>query len=344
MIDITKVAGFDGHRLVANFHDPYTGLNSIIAIHRGSAKLPSFGATRITTYKSYSEAMEDTLKLSKLMSYKAAMAGVKYGGAKAVIISNHARKSKELLLSYANCVNYLGGRFITGADVGVSPEDVKLMRQVSKYMVGVTADPVQYTAAGVFAGIQVSLKEALGSDKIAGNTFAIQGIGKIGKALLDLLYKEGGKIIISDVNKSVLRNAKQEFPDVTIVSPNEIYKQKVQVFCPCALGNSISIKTINKLRCQIIAGGANGQLQNDETGDLLYKLSILYAPDYVINAGGLISVVDEFENHGTNHKRVLNRLKVIKENLKKIYSLSNRKKQATNLIAKKLAEDIFNSH
>lgn len=343
--EIEKSPEFDDHKFVSFLYDRESGLRGFIAIHRGNTKHPAFGATRFWNYESEFEALRDVLKLSKAMSYKAALSGLKYGGAKGVIMrSPIIEKNKKLAFKiYAERVNYLSGHFITGADVGISKQDVKEMHRVSPYMVGVKADPVKFTTLGIYYSIRVCLEQRFGSEKIEGRTFAIQGLGKIGSDILEMLYERGGKIYAADINQAIVRKIKIRFPDINIVKPSQIHKQEVDVFSPCALGNCINHSNIKELRCKIIAGGANNQLEDVRVGKKLHKSGILYAPDYVVNAGGLISVVDEFEYKDYRVKRVKERVAKIGKSLRKIIRKSERENRATNLVADEMAEEVFNA-
>lgn len=348
MFSIEKLKDFDNHTLASFIFDSKSKLRGFIAIHRGGLSRPAFGATRIWNYNSEIEALTEALKLSKLMTYKSALAGLKYGGAKAVIVS-HAianNEKKELLNSFVQRVNWLGGHFITGADVGIGDEDLKMMSSASPYIVGVKSDPVKYTALGVFYSIKVCLEEIFGKSAIRGRTFAIQGVGKTGLGLLKLLYAEAKQIYIADTDWDVLDSVKKRFPKVEIVKTTKIHKLDIDVFCPCALSNAINVKNVSKLQCKLIAGSANNQLQNSYIGEMLYKLGILYAPDYVVNAGGLIAVVDEYENKNKSEnkdqasERLSKRVEKINQNLKLIIAESKKKKKATNLVADEMAEKI----
>lgn len=339
-----KLSEFDNHKLVSYVHDAKSGLQGFIALHRGNEEHPSFGATRLWKYLSEAEALQDALRLSKTMTYKAALAGLKYGGGKGVIIYSPYKKTRALLKSYTEKINYLNGHFITGADVGLNERDVKIMRRYSPFIVGLSSFPEKYTASGLFLAIQVCLKEMFGTEKIEGRTFAIQGVGNIGREILRLLYRQNAKIFIADIDKKKIKIIKKLFPKIQVIKPSEIHKQKVDIYSPCALSSAINFKNISQLRCKIIAGGANNQLENSRVGELLHRLNILYAPDYLINAGGLISVADEYEHKNHNPKRVSQRLLHIKKTLEKIIKISKRKHSPTNLIANQLAERIINKN
>lgn len=341
--DFEELDEFDEHKLVIFLCSPLGKLRGFIAIHRGGLRLPCFGATRIWKYSSESEALKDALRLSRLMSYKSALAGLKYGGAKAVIFDACPLKDDrdKMVKTYAQYVNFLDGHFITGADVGVSEHDLKIMLGESKFMVGGKSDPVKFTALGVLYGIQVCLKEIFGDPSIFERTFAIQGVGKTGLGLLKLIYGKAKKIYVSDINTKLVKQIVSEFSNIEIVEPSEIFKQKVDVFSPCALSHEVNFKNVSLLNCKIVAGSANNQLEKKEVGELLHKLGILYAPDYVINAGGLITVVDEYENGNTHEKRVKNRVAQIKKTMKAIIEEAKKSHKATNVVADEMAEKIF---
>jgi len=342
---IENIQGFDKHRLVSFVYDEKSGLRGFIAIHRGGLRYSAFGATRIWPYETEEEALRDALKLSRTMSYKSALAGLKYGGAKAVIISNEAvlKNKEQLLEAYAKKVNYFSGHFVTGADVGTTGKDVQILKKYSPYIVGTKVDPVKFTINGIFQSMQTCLREIYGNDKLENRSFAIKGLGKVGFGLLEKIGDKASKIYVADIDKNRLKEAKNKFNNLEIVEPLEIEKQPVDVFSPNALSNCINGQNISKLRCKIIVGGANCQLENSSIGELLYKLGILYAPDYVVNAGGLISVVDEYEHKDYDEERINLRVNKIKTTLKNIFSQSKKQKKATNLVADEMAQQISDS-
>lgn len=335
---------FDGHAMVDFFYDEKTGLKGFIAIHRRNHTKPSFGATRLYPYNSEIDALNDALRLSKLMSYKAALAGLPYGGAKGVIIQDkkNLKNRKEILTAYADMIEYLGGRFVTGTDVGLDVKDLAIMQKQTSYVVGMKSDPAAFTGLGIYYGVQSILKELYGNEKITGRSFAVQGLGKVGIELIKLLQKEGGIIAASDVDKKRALEVKKMFPRVRIVDNREIYRQRVDVFSPCALSHSVSMKSMPLFRCKAIVGGANNQLENNHVGDSLHRMGILYAPDYVVNAGGLISVVDEYEHRNHNKARVQKKVSKIKETLASILDTSKKIKRPPYSIADRMAEKIFN--
>ncbi len=342
---IAKLPEFDNHKLILFIYDEATGLEGFIAIHRGNHKIPSFGATRLWNYSS-EEALMDALRLSQTMSYKAALANLKCGGAKSALISkNFSEKSKsEMFKSYAKKVNILRGKFITGADVGLDTHDVKFMRRFSPYFVGINVDPVRYTGLGLLYSIQACLNEVFGSERMEGRTFAIQGVGKIGAELLKIIYPYAKEVYIADIDNSRLKFVKRKFPKVKVSDVSDIHKLEVDVFSPCALYHCINTKNFRSIRSQIIVGGANCQLEKPELSEYLHKSGILYSPDYVVNAGGLISVFDEYESGNTRVKRVSRKVKDIKETMKRILRQSKLEKKAPLEIANRMAEKVFNSY
>jgi leucine dehydrogenase len=343
MISYQKVQEFDGHGLVVSLYSPHGDLAGFIAVHKGSQTHPSFGATRIAHYSNHDEALKDVLRLSRLMSYKSALAGFSYGGAKAVLFhkDTFAQNRAEIIKRYVGVVNYLRGSFITGADVGVTLDDLLLMKKNSSYIVGLTVDPVHYTVLGILHGIDVCLEEVFGTDDVSKRSFAIQGLGKIGGGLVRALAPRAEKIFVCDPDEKKIEVMKKEFPNIVVVTPSEIFSQKADVYCPAAFGNVFTSESLPQLACSIIAGGANNQLQSNEVGDNLFKNGILYAPDYVINAGGLISVVEEYEHPNINEKALIRKVDRIKETLRSILSDSKRLHKPTHRVADALAEKRF---
>jgi len=273
------------------------------------------------------------------MSYKSALAGLSYGGGKAVILQPEVPFNRQALFkTYAERVNLLNGNFITGEDVGITHTDLRTMQDNSKFIIGVTADPVIYTCLGVYYGILQSLNELYGNESIENRSFAIQGVGKTGEGLLKYLYPDARKIYISDVNDEKMKEIKEKYPKVELVSPKEIDTLEVDVFSPCAMFHTINSKNIDHIKAKIIAGSANNQLENQEVGTKLFEKGIIYAPDYVINAGGLITVVDEYEYKSANVKRIMKRVSRIKETMEAIIDESKKTHTATNIVADKMAE------
>ena len=343
--EIEKLEEFDNHKLIRPIKKSGSNLLGFIVIHRENPKMPSFGATRVCKYDSELDALKDALRLSKLMSYKAALAGLPCGGAKGVIMKpGFFQSKKKLLYSYAEEVNNLKGKFITGTDAGLQQKDLLVLREKSPYIVGLHTSATKFTGLGILYSIEVTLEELFGSKSLSERTFAIQGLGKVGGELLHLIYNDAKKIFVSDIDKKLLLKIKREFPKVEIVSKDEIYEQKVDIFSPCALSHSLNSESIEKLACKAIVGGANNQLKSEKIGEKLFQKGILYAPDYVVNAGGLITVVDEFEHKVHSEGRVTERVLGIKKTLKNIFEESSKQKRATNLIANEMAEKIFDKY
>ena len=340
---LDKLEDFDGHKFVSFIYDAKTRLKGYITIHRGNHKFPSFGATRFWNYESSYDALVDTLRLSKTMSYKAALAGLKCGGAKAALIVDPAKiiNRKGLLRAYAGKVNLLGGYFITGADVGVNREDVMAMRRFSPYFVGVNTDPVKFTGLGLFYSIKACLKQVHGKEDITQRSFAIQGLGKVGQELLKLIYPSAGKIIVCDIDRNKVEEVKKKYPKVKVVGKEEIYRENVDVFSPNALSSCLNKNNVNKIAAGIIVGGANCQLENNIIGEKLHSRGILYAPDYVVNAGGLISVFGEYENKRGRVVKINKKVRRIKATLLKILDLSKKNHKPPFAIANVMAEKIF---
>jgi len=345
-MDFTKFPEFDNHELVVFAFDETSGLRSFIAIHN-TVLGPAVGGTRYWHYGSEKEALRDALRLSKAMTYKCAIVGLRYGGGKGVIIANtYNPKKKKFLIAYAKKVNFLSGHFYTGEDVGLTTEHVNILAKNSRYIIGrehLAGNPSPWAALGVFYAIRAALEEVYGSAEMNGRKFAIKGIGKVGGTLLRLLYERGGKIVVADIDHRKTKMAKQHFPKIRVVSPNEIHRERVDVFAPCALGGDLNEETVPQLRCHIVCGGANNQLAAAEDGVRLQRAGILYVPDYVANAGGLINVVAELDPKGYSRKRVRNRVERIQKIAKKIIELSRKTKKPANEVADELAERVFKS-
>lgn len=337
---IFELPEFDEHALVYHLDEPENGLFGYIAIHRAYGTIPSFGATRVWGYGSEQEALRDALRLSSMMSRKSVLSGLWHGGAKAVLISQSGEMlSDEAIVRYAEIVNALQGQFVTGGDVGVSDQQVQLMRKASKYIVGTKHSPSVFTAMGLLRSMEVCLKHKFDSSTIESRSFAIQGAGKIGHELLKLIYGKAAEIYIADVDPQKILRVKSEFPQVKSVAPEEIFLQEVDVIAPCALGLVIDQDVVRKLNCAIVVGGANNQLKNAKCGNDLYDKKIIYGPDYLVNSGGLISVVSEYEKPGVTMEEITRRIDIIGDNLNRVLDVSERKSIAPESVANSLAED-----
>ncbi|PIT92630.1 MAG: hypothetical protein COU08_01385 [Candidatus Harrisonbacteria bacterium CG10_big_fil_rev_8_21_14_0_10_42_17] len=344
--NIEKLPEFDDHKLVSFFADRKTGLRAFVAIHNDNLG-PATGGTRMWAYATEADALCDVLNLSRAMTYKCALAGVHYGGGKGVIIGNsETMKTPALLFAYAGLL-YSGFKdiFSTGTDVGLTDDDVKIMSAANPHIIGVLHGDKLSTSdmatLGVFSSILGVFEEAYRDHDLSGKTFAVKGLGKTGMELVRFLTEAGAHVVAAEINKKKVALARKQFPTLRVVSPAIIHKQKVDVYCPCALGGDITSKTVRELRCRFIVGSANNQLASTIVGATLHKKGILYVPDYVANAGGLINVVDELEKGGYRSDRVLTRVKNIKRTIRKIIARSQKEKQPTNLIADRMAEEIF---
>jgi len=345
LVDARKSPEFDNHDAVMSVADERSGLKAYIAIHHVRGAQPSFGATRWWRYPSQQDAMQDAMRLAHLMSYKSALAGLPYGGAKGVIFSDGSpgESRTRMLEAYAGEVERLGGKFVTGTDVGLTREDVARMRCSSSFFVGLAVDPAMYTTLGMFESMKVCLGEVFDSDRLQGRSFAVQGLGKIGTSIIELLMPHGVTVFASDVSQSAVEQARRRFPSLRIVSPEDIYKTEADIFSPCALGGSLYAGAAKNLQCRAIVGGANNQLANGAVGDTLHQRGILYAPDYVANAGGLISVTQEYEYGTHNESRVCALVEVIPQTLKTIFSASRKSGRPPGAIADEMARAIIYS-
>ena len=288
---------FEGHEAVHVFNDAASGLKCIIAVH-STARGPSAGGCRMWAYHSAEAALVDALRLSRAMSYKNAVADLELGGGKAVIIGDSkTRKTPALFEAFGRAVEQVGGRYWAAEDVGISPEDLAHARKHTRYVAGLdggpaaSGDPSPVTAEGVFQGIGHCVRRAYGSG-LSGVTVAIQGVGHVGGFLADKLKAAGARLIVSDVNETVLGQVADR-TGAEIVRPDSIYDAQAQVFAPCALGGSVTLETLARLKGRVIAGGANNPLASPEVGQALFEKGLTFAPDYVINGGGIINVAAE---------------------------------------------------
>lgn len=333
------------HESVHQFCDPATGLKAIIAIH-STALGPAGGGCRMWHYANEAEAMTDALRLSRGMTYKNAMAGLPLGGGKAVIIADPEHPpTDEMFHAFGRCVESLGGRYVTAEDVGVSVDNMRQIKTVTDFVAGLPpeegfagGDPSPWTADGVFLGIQAAVKHRLGSSSMTNLRVAVQGIGKVGYDLCRQLHAAGASLVVSDVNQQALQRAQAEF-DAQIASPEDILFQDVDVLAPCALGAILDAQSIPKIRACIIGGAANNQLATEEDGQRLFERNILYAPDYVINGGGIISVSLEYMG-GKSDSEVRAQIALIPGRLANIFVTADEQQKPTNVIADKMAESI----
>lgn len=322
-------------------HDQASGLKAIIAIHDTTLG-PALGGCRMWSYSCEEEALTDALRLARGMTYKAAAAGLNLGGGKTVVMGNaKTDKSEALFRALGRYIQSLGGRYITAEDVGTNVRDMDLIHQETDFVTGISktygssGNPSPMTALGVFRGMLATAKVALGTDDLAGKTVAIQGLGNVGYELAVHLRQVGAQLIVSDINEDALRRAADEL-NALVVSPTEILSVRCDILAPCALGAVINDETISHLRCQAIAGSANNQLAEDRHGDQLHEMGILYAPDYVINSGGLINVADELE--GYQAERARTKVEAIYDIMLRLYETSLREDLPTHLAADQMAQ------
>jgi len=341
-----------GHEEVVLCHDKSAGLRAVIAIHNSTLGPPN-GGTRRWVYKSEDEAIEDALRLSISQSYKQAAAGLNGSGAKGVImVDSMEQKSEELYRAYGKFVESLGGRFITGEDVGTGDLEIRYMSMEINYIVGLperrVGAPADYgnimpTALGVLCGIKACAKKTYGSDSLKGKVIALQGLGKVGSLLLKLLIKEEARLIVCDIIDDLVKNVLGK--DVTAVSPEEIYGADCDIFCPCAMGAILNDATIPQLNCKIVAGSANNQLKEDKNGDELHKRNIVYAPDVIINAGGAIDFLDAMTYGGEySYSRSRASVEHIYDRVYGILERSEREDIPTYKLATMVAEERINKY
>lgn len=337
-----KRLDIDGHEKVIEVRDRAAGLHAIIAIHDttlGSA----IGGTRMWSYDNEQLAIDDALRLSRAMTYKAASAELPFGGGKAVIIGDPAtQKSEALLLAYAAALEELDGEFVTGEDAGTTAADMLIMSRATRFVVWASEHDehpmptASVTAFGVLRGIQACLKERTGAESFMGVRIAIQRLGKVGSRLARLLHDEGAELIVTDTDTTLVWQARREL-DARAVRPDDIYDVDADLFSPCALGGTINAGTIARLQAPIVAGAANNQLRESADGERLRARGILFAPDYVINSGGLISALLEM---GTwTRERTMEKTGQIFERLLKIFEIARNERLPTNVVADRLAEE-----
>ncbi|MCY9545346.1 Leu/Phe/Val dehydrogenase [Lysinibacillus xylanilyticus] len=322
--------------------DEASGLKAIIAIHDTTLG-PALGGARMWTYASEENAIEDALRLARGMTYKNAAAGLNLGGGKTVIIGDPFKdKNEEMFRALGRFIQGLNGRYITAEDVGTTVTDMDLIHEETNYVTGISpafgssGNPSPVTAYGVYRGMKAAAKEAFGSESLEGRTISVQGLGNVAYKLCEYLHNEGAKLVVTDINQAAIDRVVNDF-DATAVAPEEIYSQEVDIFAPCALGAILNDETIPQLKAKVIAGSANNQLQDSRHGDYLHELGIVYAPDYVINAGGVINVADEL--YGYNSERAMKRVEGIYDSIEKIFEISKRDGIPTYVAANRLAEE-----
>lgn len=331
---------FDDHEQVVFCSDKASGLQAIIAVH--STKLgAAVGGCRMWDYASDADALVDVLRLSKGMTYKNAMAGLAMGGGKSVIIGDAKKlKSDALFKAFGHALNGLNGRYLSAEDVNITTSDIAIANSVTPFVTGTegkSGNPAPFTALGTFLGIKASVKHKFNRDDLTGLTVAVQGLGSVGYFLCEHLHKAGAKLIVTDINSQTLDKAATEF-GASIVGLDEIYDQSADIYAPCALGATINDDTIHRIKASIIAGCANNQLAQPRHDEALLARGILYAPDYVINAGGIINVSFE-DNYCAD--RSTKKVAEIYDTLLTIYKKSDELNQPTGMVADAMAREIL---
>lgn len=336
------------HEQVVFCQDSKTGLRAIIAIHNTSLG-PALGGTRMWTYNNELEALNDVLRLSRGMSYKASISGLNLGGGKAVILGDsRSQKTEALMRRFGKFVDSLGGKYITAEDVGMSPKDMEYIHMETEHVSGVPehlgggGDPSPVTAYGVYMGMKASAKRLWAKDSLTGKKILVQGAGHVGQYLIDYLLKEDAHVMVADIFQDKLKAVTSKHPKVEIVAPEDVYKTPMDVYAPCALGATVNDDTIDQLTCEIIAGAANNQLANEEVhGQLLMKKGVIYAPDFLINAGGLINCYSEL--HGYNRERAFKDAEEIYNTTLRIFDYSEEHKMPSYKAANIIAEERINA-
>ncbi|MEN2766040.1 branched-chain amino acid dehydrogenase [Ornithinibacillus xuwenensis] len=326
--------------------DKNSGLKAVIAIHDTTLG-PALGGTRMWTYDSEEEAIIDAMRLAKGMTYKNAAAGLNLGGGKTVIIGDPRKdKNPEMFRTFGRYIQSLNGRYITAEDVGTTVEDMDLIHMETDYVTGISPEfgssgnPSPVTAYGVYKGMKAAALEAYGDDSLEGKTIAVQGIGNVAYKLCEYLHEEGAKLIVTDINKAAVNRAVEAF-DAKAVDPNDIYDVECDIYAPCALGATINDDTVSRIKAKVVAGSANNQLKTTEHGDILFEKGIVYAPDYVINAGGVINVADEL--NGYNQSRAMKKVEGIYDSLVRVFEISKRDNIPSYLAADRMAEERIES-
>ena len=339
---VFEAIGSDTHEEVLYGQDPSSGLKAIIAIH-STALGPALGGTRFYPYETEKAALRDALRLAKGMSYKSAAAGLDLGGGKAVIIGDpRTIKSERLLRAYGRLIDSLGGRYITAEDVGATTQDMITISSETKWVTGLpdtyggSGDPSPATARGVIGAMRAVATRLWGSDDLADRTVAVQGVGKVGSSLVERLTKAGAKTVVCDVNEKALERVSSAHGSI-IVATDEIFDIECDIFAPCAMGGAINEQTVGRLRCQAVAGSANNQLETEAMADRLVSRGILYAPDFIVNAGGIINIADEM--HGYDRRRAAAAVDQIHDNLRRVFDKADESGVTPNVAAIEVAKD-----
>ncbi|WP_417820665.1 Glu/Leu/Phe/Val family dehydrogenase [Terasakiella sp.] len=335
---------FDGHENVVFGCDELTGLKCIIAIHNTNLG-PALGGSRFWNYENEQAALTDVLRLSKGMTYKAAVAGLELGGGKSVIIGDAKKiKTPDLMRAFGRVIESLNGKYITAEDVGTTVQDMDYIRESTAHVRGKSSgsgNPSPLTALGTFLGVKAAVQHTHETDDLKDMRVAVQGVGNVGYYLCKYLHEAGAKLVACDINQDSLNRVVAEF-GAEVVALDDIYGQDVDVYAPCALGSTLNDTTIPQLKTKIVAGAANNQLAEARHGEILMEKGILYAPDYVINAGGLINVAHETDDYDLEVVKA--KTHKIYDTLLKIFQRSDARNLPTSVIADHMAEEIFKGH
>lgn len=332
-----------GYHRVVRAKDHRRGLDAIIVIHNLQLGKAALGGTRICTYASFEDALNDAKRLAQGMTLKSTAMQSGWGGGKGVILLDPEKgKTQELLMAFGEAVHQLQGEYICAEDAGCSPQDAAIIARSTPYVVGLpheksSGNPSLFTAWGVFRGIQAVMQQLFQSDSVEGKTIAIQGLGSVGERLAELLFWEGANLIVTDIREDHAKTIAKRF-HAKFVSPTQIFEQRCDVFSPCALGGIIHEKSIEQLRCLAIAGAANNQLLRESDAEMLRRVGILYAPDFVINSGGLINVTQETTKEGYNPLKARNKVDQIYDQLQLIFKIAKENKISTQKAIMQLIE------
>ena len=345
-MNVLKSMNEYGHEQIVFVRDEKVGLNAIIAIHN-TVLGPALGGTRFWNYTNEDEALFDVLRLSRGMTLKSAAAGLKLGGGKAVIIGDPQKlKSREFFNTYGRFIESLSGKYYTAEDVNINTSDVEQINETTRYVSGtpaVSGNPSPFTARGVYMGMKAGASYLFGTDSLKGKTVLIQGVGSVGSALCEHLAKEGAVLKINDLNRDAVEKIARKF-DATAVSPEELLTAECDIFSPCALGAVLNTGNVKDLKCRIVAGAANNILMDADTGDALKNRDILYLPDYIINAGGVINCGMEITDKTYNVDVINSKIDKIYDTTLKIIALAKEKGISTYKAADEYALGIVNAH
>lgn len=339
---IFETIAASGHEEVVFCHNKDAGLKAIIAIHN-TVLGPALGGTRMWNYASEAEALNDVLRLSRGMTYKAAVSGLNLGGGKAVIWGdpNHD-KSEALFRAFGRFINSLNGRYITAEDVGIDVNDMEYVLKETEFVTGVhqvhggSGDPSPFTAYGVLQGLMAALNHKYGDEEVGKRSYAVQGVGHVGMEFVKLLRERGAKVFVTDINPALVQKAVDEL-SCEAVALDDIYDVDTDVYSPCALGGTLNEKTIDRIKAPVICGAANNQLASNEIGDELTRRGVLYTPDYAVNAGGLMNVSLEID--GYNRERAMRMMRTIYYNIGRIFEIAKSEGIPTYQAADRMAEE-----